>query len=153
MIIVKRIYLSMANFKLAFDKIVLHEGGYVNNPNDKGGETFMGITRKYHSTSKIWKIIDGYKQNYSPKQLTIVLKRDNEVINCVLNIYKQEYWDKLKLDHCGSQAVANEIFDTAVNMGITKAVKLTQRILGLKETGKITDELIYNIINYGKRTI
>lgn len=141
----------MANFKIAFNKVVLHEGGYVNDPKDRGGETFMGIARKYHSTSRMWKIIDEYKKVYSVKELTTILKRDNDIMNCVLNIYKQEYWDKLKLDHLTSQAVANEIFDTGVNMGITKAVKLMQRVLGIKEDGKITDELIYKIINYGVR--
>lgn len=140
----------MANFKLAFDKIVLHEGGYVNNPNDKGGETFMGITRKYHSTSPMWKIIDDYKTKYSTRNLTQALKKNSEVIHNVTVIYKEEYWDKFRLDHCNSQAIANEIFDTAVNMGVTKAVKIAQRILGIEQTGKLTDEFIYKLINYGR---
>lgn len=140
----------MANFKLAFDKIVLHEGGYVNNPNDKGGETFMGIARKYHSTSPMWKIIDEYKTKYSTRNLTQALKKNAEVIHTVTVIYKEEYWDKFRLDHCTSQSIANEIFDTAVNMGVTKAAKIAQRILGLKEDGKLTDEFLYKLINYGK---
>lgn len=140
----------MANFKLAFDKVVLHEGGYVNNPNDKGGETFMGITRKYHSTSPLWKIIDDYKTKYSTRNLTAALKKNSEVINYVCNIYKIGYWDKFNLDKLASQSVANEIFDTAVNMGISKAVRLTQRILNIKETGKIDEDLILAISNYGK---
>ena len=33
----------MASFTKAFAKTVAAEGGYVNNPNDKGGETYMGM--------------------------------------------------------------------------------------------------------------
>ena len=38
----------MADFLKAFNKIIVNEGGYVNDKDDKGGETFMGITRKNH---------------------------------------------------------------------------------------------------------
>ena len=30
----------------AFDLLMLNEGGYVNNPNDPGGETKYGVSKK-----------------------------------------------------------------------------------------------------------
>ena len=50
----------MANFDEEFDKLIFVEGGYVNDKDDKGGETFMGITRKNHPTAAVWEIIDEY---------------------------------------------------------------------------------------------
>lgn len=35
----------MANYK-AISKVLKHEGGYVNDPDDKNGETYKGISRK-----------------------------------------------------------------------------------------------------------
>lgn len=35
---------TIADFNLAFDRLIGHEGGYVNDPKDPGGETNWGIT-------------------------------------------------------------------------------------------------------------
>lgn len=35
----------MTNFDKAIERVVKHEGGYVNHPKDPGGETNWGITR------------------------------------------------------------------------------------------------------------
>ena len=63
----------MADFEKAFAKIIKAEGGYVNNPNDKGGETYMGITRKNHSKLKMWKLIDELKNILNIKDLNTKL--------------------------------------------------------------------------------
>ena len=55
----------MASFIKAFNKLIKAEGGYVNDPDDNGGETFMGITRKNHPNCKMWIVIDEYKKKYS----------------------------------------------------------------------------------------
>mgnify|MGYP002957326922 CR=1 FL=1 len=38
----------MANFNEEFKKVILVEGGYVNDPDDAGGETYLGISRRYN---------------------------------------------------------------------------------------------------------
>ena len=38
----------MANFDEAFALTMKSEGGYANNPNDTGGETYKGVSRKNH---------------------------------------------------------------------------------------------------------
>jgi len=40
----------MAKFNLAFSKMLFHEGGYVNDPDDLGGETYKGIARNSHGS-------------------------------------------------------------------------------------------------------
>ena len=38
----------MADFNDAFDETMGHEGGYVNDSNDAGGETYRGISRRFN---------------------------------------------------------------------------------------------------------
>lgn len=132
----------MANFSDAFNITVKSEGGYVNNPNDKGGETYMGITRKNYPNLKMWKFIDQYKVDNRGMILNNILSSKKSILDEVRSIYRTNYWNKLKLDKVKKQRVANQFFDIAVNNGITAAIKTMQRIAGMKETGKISNELI-----------
>ena len=51
----------MANFKEAFEKTMGHEGGYGNDPDDAGGETYKGIARVYNPGWSGWAVIDAAK--------------------------------------------------------------------------------------------
>lgn len=144
----------MADFNKAFKHIIKAEGGYVNNPADKGGETYLGIARKYHKDSSIWKIIDDIKRNnpnISKAKLTTLIKKHPTVNDIAANIYKTKYWNKIKADDINSQKIAEQMFDMAVNAGITTAIKIMQRITGGFETGIMNDDLIHLINNYGKK--
>lgn len=119
----------MAKFEDAIEKTILKEGGYVNNKNDKGGETYMGISRKAHPDSKIWTIVDVITKKYKTvKTINKYLRANIELTNLIKDIYKKEYWDKLSLDKEKSQRLANQIFDNAVNMGVSKTKKMLERV-------------------------
>jgi len=116
----------MASFDSAYIKIISgHEGGYVNDPTDRGGETYKGIARKRNPAWHGWSIIDRYNKNVS------LMNADPELQNEVLFFYKREYWDKVAGDHITDQDVANELFDIAVNMGHNTAGKFVQHALNL----------------------
>lgn len=132
----------MANFNVAFLKTVANEGGYVNNPNDKGGETYMGVTRKNYPDLSMWKRIDEIKEKYGTKYVNSKLKDNKSVYAEVQGVYRNKYWNPCKLDDVCFQAVANQIFDHAINAGTTSAIKLMQRIKGLPETGRMSEQLI-----------
>lgn len=51
----------MAKFNLAFSKMLSHEGGYINDPDDLGGETYKGIARNSHGAWSGWTLIDQFK--------------------------------------------------------------------------------------------
>ena len=138
----------MANFDIAFKRTVNSEGGYVNDPDDKGKETYMGISRVYHPQEVMWNVIDVAKKSHSGKVLNYVLKESSVVQNNVKSIYKKEYWDVIHLDEMPNQKLANEIFDDAVNRGVKAAIKTIQKILKTDVNGNITDELIVNLKNY-----
>ncbi|MFM7564688.1 MAG: glycosyl hydrolase 108 family protein, partial [Planctomycetota bacterium] len=38
----------MADFAIAFDETMINEGGYVDDPDDRGGETYRGVARRFH---------------------------------------------------------------------------------------------------------
>jgi len=105
----------MANFENVIKKVLVNEGGYVNDPKDSGGETKFGITKRTYP-------------NVDIKNLTIA---EAEAI------YKRDFWDRLKGDDIASDDVAYEIFDTAVNMGVRTSSKLAQMVIGAYPDGII----------------
>ena len=94
----------MKNFDEIIEKVLEHEGGYVNDPKDLGGETKYGITKRFYPELNI-------------KELTIEKAKQ---------IYKQDYWDKNKVESL-PQNLWHIYFDMCVNMGKRTAVKVLQR--------------------------
>ena len=83
------------NFDIAFNRLMGHEGGYSNNPDDPGGETNWGISKRAYPDVDI-------------KNLT---REDAKVI------YKKDYWDKVEGDYL-PLSIAFQLFDFAVNSGV-----------------------------------
>ncbi len=94
----------MDNFNNIIEKTLKHEGGYVDDPKDAGGETNFGISKRSYPNEDI-------------KNLTLDKAKE---------IYRKDYWDKIRGDNINDNNVASEIFDTAVNMGAKTASKLAQ---------------------------
>jgi lysozyme family protein len=139
----------MAKFDEEFDKVILAEGGYVNDPDDAGGETYLGISRKNNPKWVGWEVIDDIKKKYGTKNITSRLKKDVALTNSAKLLYKQNYWDVLELDDIPSQGIAHQLFDTCVNCGKTTAIRIAQQVLMMTITGKWSDELKYNLMKYG----
>jgi len=102
------------------EKTINLEGGYVNNPNDPGGETKFGISKKFHP-------------NIDIKNLTI-----QEAIA----IYKKEYWDRLNLDNYKNICFRWKLFDISVNMGLATAQSFLLKIKSKPDTIDAVYELI-----------
>jgi lysozyme family protein len=118
----------MANFNKAFNKTLKHEGGYSNDPDDVGGETYKGVARRYHPSWQGWYVVD--KCKHKP-DFPDNLKSEIELDVLVKNFYKANYWDVNLLDEFTSQELAEEMFDTGVNMGVGRAAKYLQKALNL----------------------
>ena len=124
----------MANFKEAFDLMIIHEGGYVNDPLDGGGETLMGISRNNFPSWEGWKVVDNAK---ILSGFPLSLNKDIKLQGLILSFYKENFWNPIKGDLINNQKVANSIFDFAVNAGIGTSVKLAQRVVGVDDDGII----------------
>lgn len=101
------------NVDALIDGVIGREGGYSNNPADKGGATRWGVTEQVARAY-------GYKGEMK------ALPRDFAVA-----VYRQAYWLALCLDVVAQRypAVAAELFDIAVNMGTSVAGSFLQRCL------------------------
>lgn len=106
----------MNPFDYAFERTVLLEGGYSADPMDRGGRTKYGITQVV--------LDDARRRGLVSAQDVALLHRDEAKI-----IYKTDYWTALSLDAVLSPSIAAEIFDTAVNMGKSAAVRIVQESL------------------------
>ena len=94
----------MKKFDEIIEQVLEHEGGYVNDPKDLGGETKYGITKRFYPDVDI-------------KNLTIEQATE---------IYKKDYWDKNKVESL-PQNLWHIYFDMCVNMVKRTAVKVLQR--------------------------
>ena len=135
----------MADFKSAYKKIEAAEGGYAFDPDDAGGETYKGISRKANPNWDGWISIDAIKKAH-PTTFKSILKKTPELEKKVQELYKDKYWDCFNLDDVPNQLVAEQMFDTAVNQGQTAAVKFAQRVLDLRETGKWSLDLLNKLV-------
>lgn len=122
----------MANFDIAFNLTMGHEGGYVNHSSDPGGETYRGITRRDHPNWSGWTIVDRSKVSTAKGiLLSMNVKTKVDLDAAVSALYKGIYWDSVNGDIIRYQEIANELFDTAVNMGATWAGTFLQRALNV----------------------
>lgn len=102
----------------AIERVLAHEGGYVDHPSDPGGATNFGITER---VAREW----GYKGHMR-----------NLPRATAIEIYRRKYWDAVKGDELPF-AVGFQVFDAAVNHGTGNAIRWLQRAAGVAEDGKL----------------
>lgn len=95
------------DFEDAMKFVFEAEGGYTNDPNDPGGETNFGISKKAYPNEDI----------------------KNMTLERAMEIYMRDYWIPCKCDEL-PRAYAISLFDSAVNQGVGTAIKILQRALG-----------------------
>lgn len=99
-------------FDEAFERLIGHEGGYVNHPADPGGETKFGISRRSYPGEDI-------------KGMTLERAK---------TIYARDFWGPSGCDAV-PDAAKFFMFDCGVNSGPKTAIKLLQRAVGTVEDG------------------
>jgi lysozyme family protein len=140
----------MASFDQALPEVLAHEGGYVNDPDDRGGETYKGVARRLNGDWAGWRRVDRARRE---RGFPASLERDRELQRLVREFYKQHYWDKFQGDAIAEQAVADELFDTAVNLGVARAVNFLQRALNvLNRNGTLYPDLVDDGV-FGARSL
>lgn len=98
------------DFDLAFDRLIGHEGGYVNNPHDPGGETKFGIS----------------KRSYPSVNIADLTREDARAI------YRRDFWDVIG---DADPAIKFQVFDFAVNAGTQTAIRKLQSAIGVADDG------------------
>lgn len=126
------------NWDKCFDMVIVHEGGYVDNPADPGGATNLGCTKA------VWEQYVGH--SVTKDDIKNLTKAD------VKPLYKKRYWDAIHgdalpsgLDYC--------IFDCAINSGVNRASKFIQEIVGVSVDGAIGNNTIAAITQINPITL
>ena len=152
----------MADFKISYELLKEWENlntkngliVYSNIPQDKGGETVLGVARNKNPNLSIWEEVDKIKNEYFPKVTPLALATEDLILlsNKILEnenitkvaeyFFENNYWKKLKCDIVEHQDFASNLFLLGVNAGIKRAIKVGQKSCGVAEDGII-----------GKRTI
>lgn len=103
-------------FDMAFNKTMAHEGKgkLTNDKFDPGGMTFSGISRVYWPEWEGWKALDCGDMESAAKLVNY--------------FYRVNFWNRIQGDKLAdiSPAIAYEVFDTAVNVGVSTAVRFLQ---------------------------
>ena len=103
----------------AFNLLMEFEGGFVDNPNDKGGTTKYGVSKKQYP-------------NLDVENLTIEKAKE---------IYHRDYWDRYKCRFLPDY-LSVALFDSVVNSNAKRMIKLLQKALGVTVDGIIGNETI-----------
>lgn len=107
------------------------EGGYANDPADRGGETFRGISRRYWPDWPGWELIDRAKVRgaaVSVRLIDAAFAGDREMERLVADFYQRHFWQPFE-SLGASRRIRAKLFDTAVNVGVGGAVKMLQRAI------------------------
>jgi lysozyme family protein len=108
------------NFKECLDLVLKSEGGWVHHPQDPGGETNLGVTKR------VWEEYVGH-----PVKTLKNLTKDD-----VAPLYEQKYWRP-----CYAEVLPRGldfvVFSMAVNAGTGRSVKLLQQSIGCVPDGII----------------
>lgn len=102
------------SFEYLIDRVLSHEGGYVNDPSDPGGETRYGISKRAYPGVDI--------KNLTREQ--------------AIEIYRRDFWLRVQGDKL-PKAIAFQLLDAAVNHGVGNAIRWMQRAAGVADDGLI----------------
>jgi lysozyme family protein len=110
------------NWDNSFAAVLVHEGGYVNDPRDPGGRTNLGVTQRAWEGYVGKSVDEAFMRKLTPE--------------VVKPFYKAMYWDKIKGDQLPA-GVDYAAYDLAVNSGTGRAAKFLQTIAGVTADGVI----------------
>ena len=115
-----------ADFERAYARTNRYEGGVLSNlATDRGGETYAGISRLRHPRWGGWPIIDRTVRNHVP--LAGIDKANLHDLH--RKFFLDEFWTRSGCHLLSDQDIAEELYDTAVNVGDRRAVEWLQTAL------------------------
>lgn len=130
--------MAVTDFNEAWANTDLAEGFYSHRADDKGGETYRGISRKYNPNWRGWAIIDKYKVRTG----FIDLLAGDPDLNALVREFYLALWKRIHCDDMDSQEIAVQLFDITVHSGESTAVEFLQIALNaLNRNGKLWPDL------------
>lgn len=115
--------MSATLFAESLRRVLVHEGGRVDDPHDPGGRTAFGVTQATY---------DGYRRSRGEFTRDVWTIDESEK----QAIYRLLYWNKVHGDELPA-GVDYAVFDGAVNSGPAQAARWLQRALSVEVDGNI----------------
>jgi lysozyme family protein len=127
-------------FDRALEKVLVFEGGWVDDVRDPGGETYCGISRRANPSWVGWATLDGLrKRGHKPQGQVFP-----GLSSLVAQRYRLRYWETFRGDDVAlvSDDLAVEMFNHAVHCGVGRAVEFLQRGLNvLNDRGRLWPDI------------
>ena len=121
----------MADFATAIKLVDKNEGGFQDDPKDKGNYYPQDIAKGKLIGTNHGITPTTYKQAFGHVPTVDEMKSLSQ--NAANAIYKQLYWKKINGDNLKDQQVANIMLDSAVNEGEGTSINFAKKIVGLKQ--------------------
>jgi lysozyme family protein len=110
-------------FEQAFDYVIAQEGLYSNDPHDRGGVTWYGITNAASSS---------HRCPLHPDGIPITAFSSANARDLAKHIYRSDFW---RFDGIRDARIAIKAFDICVNVGLRTGIRILQRAIGVKDDG------------------
>lgn len=125
----------MTPFERALSFTLRWEGGWGDDPDDPGRETYRGVSRTRNPNWPGWVRVDAIKVSGETPRIGMdpALERD------VATLYRQKYWAVNGLDAV-SPRIGLVVFDFGVQHGVQRAARALQRQVGAKPDGVIGEK-------------
>ena len=150
----------MADFTKIYPTLIKWEGFYANDKNDPGGETYMGIARKFNPTWPGWAIIDQYKREHGGTIPTNTEIKDPKLYQLVYDrayqYFQNIYGNQIKSDAIATIAIQlywgtaagikNVIQQAAKNLGANIAADNVFGMETLAAINKLPEKPLYEEI-------
>ena len=125
--------MAASSYDEALRRLLVHEGGYSNHPSDPGGPTNFGIT------------IGDYRKYVNPSATPADIRA--MPLSEAKAIYREKYWNAMRCDELPG-GLDYAVFDYGVNSGVSRAVKVLQRLVGLNADGRMDDALLATLARH-----
>jgi lysozyme family protein len=115
--------MTATGFVRAMPRILAHEGGKVDDPQDPGGRTNQGVTQAVYTAYRA-------RLGTTAKDVWEMRPEERDAI------YRKQYWDAVNADDLPA-GLDYVVFDGAVNSGVSRSAKWLQQALGVAPDGHI----------------
>lgn len=118
---------AFSNFERCLEVVFAREGGFSNDPRDRGGATNFGITRATLTASRGHEVSEDDVRNLTREEAR--------------EIYRSSYWNRLRCDDL-PLGVDLMVFDFGVHAGPAASARVLQKAVGAEVDGSIGDATV-----------